>query len=86
MDAGGKITRKVRTADSSMDREKETLLNHILLDELLNCLGDSERNLIKMRYFENMTQVQVARILGMSQVQVSRTEKKILLGMREKLR
>ena len=48
-------------------------------------LGDSERNLIKMRYFENMTQVQVARILGISQVQVSRTEKKILQGMRKNL-
>ena len=61
------------------------MLNHMLLEQLLNGLGDSERNLIKMRYFENMTQVQVARILGISQVQVSRTEKKILQGMRKNL-
>ncbi|MGN0308675.1 MAG: sigma-70 family RNA polymerase sigma factor [Lachnospiraceae bacterium] len=67
------------------DREKEELLNRILLEQLLENLGDSERNLIKMRYFENMTQVQVARILGISQVQVSRTEKKILQGMRKNL-
>ncbi|MBQ9989957.1 MAG: SigB/SigF/SigG family RNA polymerase sigma factor [Lachnospiraceae bacterium] len=63
----------------------ETVLNHILLEQLLNGLGDSERNLIRMRYFENMTQVQVAKILGISQVQVSRTEKKILTGMRKSL-
>ena len=86
MESGGGSYKKVRTAENTMDREKESLLNSILLEELLNCLGDSEKNLIKMRYFENMTQVQVARILGMSQVQVSRTEKKILMGMREKLR
>jgi len=57
----------------------------MLLEQLLEELGDSERNLIKMRYFENMTQVQVAKILGISQVQVSRTEKKILQGMRKNL-
>ena len=67
------------------DREKEELLNHILLEQLLDNLGDSERNLIRMRYYENMTQVQVAKILGISQVQVSRTEKKILQGMRKNL-
>ncbi len=63
----------------------ETLVNHLLLEQLLGQLGDSERKLIQMRYFENMTQVQVARILGISQVQVSRTEKKILLRMRNNL-
>lgn len=63
----------------------EKVLNHILLEQLLNNLGDSERNLIRMRYFENMTQVQVAKILGISQVQVSRTEKRILQGMRKNL-
>ena len=62
----------------------EEVLNHMLLQQLLEELGESERNLIKMRYFENMTQVQVAKILGISQVQVSRTEKRILQGMREK--
>ena len=63
---------------------REDVLDHVLLEELLESLGDAERNLLKLRYFENMTQVQVARILGMSQVQVSRTEKKILQGLREK--
>ena len=77
--------KKVTFSGTVEDREKEEILNHMLLEQLLDELGDSERNLIKMRYFENMTQVQVARILGISQVQVSRTEKKILQGMRKNL-
>ncbi len=67
------------------DWEKESLLNHMLLEQLLENLKDNEKRLIKMRYFENLTQVQVAKILGISQVQVSRTEKKILMGMRKNL-
>ena len=67
------------------DKEKESLLNHMLLEQLLEALKENEKNLIKMRYFENLTQVQVAKKLGISQVQVSRTEKKILQGMRKSL-
>ena len=57
----------------------------MLLEQLLEALKENEKNLIKMRYFENLTQVQVAKKLGISQVQVSRTEKKILQGMRKSL-
>jgi RNA polymerase sporulation-specific sigma factor len=64
------------------DAEKEELLNHLLLEQLLEGLLPNERELIGMRYFENKTQSQVAQILGVSQVQVSRMEKKILLRMR----
>ena len=39
-----------------------------------------------LRYFKDKTQVQVAKMLGISQVQVSRIEKKVLLKMREKLK
>ena len=85
VEAGNVRDRKVTLSGTAEDREKEIILNHMLLEQLLKELGDSERNLIKMRYFENMTQVQVARILGISQVQVSRTEKKILMGMRKNL-
>ena len=53
--------------------------------QLLNELGEEEKQLIELRYFREMTQMQVAKILGISQVQVSRTEKKILLKMRQKL-
>lgn len=67
------------------DYEKEKLLNHMLLKQLLEALPDRERMLIQLRYFQNRTQVEVAGILGISQVQVSRLEKKILLRMRQSI-
>ena len=73
---------------SLMDRipEKENgqekLLNRIFLEELLGRLPAKERQLIYMRYFQDMTQAQIAGKLGISQVQVSRMEKKILRQMR----
>lgn len=67
------------------DREKEKLLDHMLLKQLLDSLEEGERRLIYMRYFQNRTQVEIAGILGISQVQVSRLEKKILLRLRDKL-
>ncbi len=70
----------------SDDAEKEKLLNHMLLKQLLDSLEPGDRELIDMRYFQNKTQVEIAAILGISQVQVSRKEKKILLGLREKAR
>ena len=63
----------------------EQLLNHMLMEQLLAELAENERRLIEMRYFENKTQTEVAKQLGVSQVQVSRLEKKILLKMREKV-
>lgn len=65
--------------------ENEKLLNHMLLEQLLEELGEDERKLIMLRYFQDKTQVEVAKKLGVSQVQVSRMEKKILVRMREKL-
>ncbi|MBQ3105730.1 MAG: sigma-70 family RNA polymerase sigma factor [Lachnospiraceae bacterium] len=82
-EAGG--GRHFTVSDTAEDKEKEELLNHMLLEQLLEDLAEADRRLIRMRYFENMTQVQVAGILGISQVQVSRTEKKILQGMRKNL-
>ena len=67
------------------DGEKDRLLNHMLLEQLLEELPEADRDLIRMRYFENMTQSEVAKNLGISQVQVSRLEKKILLSMRHKV-
>ena len=60
----------------------EDLLNHMVLNELIGGLTEEERTLIRMRYFEDKTQVQVAQVMGMSQVQVSRFEKKILNKLR----
>ncbi len=60
----------------------EKMLNQMLLKQLLEELNDNEKQLIEMRYFHEMTQMQVAKVLGVSQVQISRMEKKILLKLR----
>ena len=57
----------------------------MLLEQLLGGLEDKERELISMRYFQNKTQVEVAKYMGISQVQVSRMEKRILLRMRQEV-
>lgn len=62
--------------------EEERLLNRLTVQQLLEMLGPKEQQLIKLRYFEGKTQCFVADQMGMSQVQVSRMEKKILQEMR----
>lgn len=76
---------------SLMDRlqEKENgqdmALDRIFLDEILQRLDVRERQLIFMRYFKDMTQTEIAVELGISQVQVSRMEKRILKELKEQL-
>ena len=53
------------------------------LEEILGTLEAKERRLIYMRYFQNMTQMEIAHELGVSQVQVSRMEKRILRSLQE---
>ncbi|NLL80564.1 MAG: RNA polymerase sporulation sigma factor, SigF/SigG family [Clostridiales bacterium] len=65
--------------------DNEVLLNHLVLEKLLNELDERERRLICLRYFEDKTQTEVAKQMGITQVQVSRLEKKILLRMRSLL-
>ncbi len=65
--------------------EKEELLNHMLVHSLMENLTEDEKKIIRMRYFENKTQTEVAKEFGISQVQVSRMEKKILLSMRKRV-
>ena len=66
--------------------EKEAVLNHILVEQLLETVGERERRLLQLRYYEGKTQCEVAELLSMSQVQVSRLEKKLLLQLRERVR
>lgn len=68
------------------DNEKEKIINHMLLKQLLDSLKPSDRDLICQRYFQNKTQMEIAASLGISQVQVSRMEKRILLSLREKVK
>lgn len=65
--------------------EKEAVLNRMVIEQLMELLDEREQNLIRCRYFENRTQSETAKELGMTQVQVSRLEKKILLCLRKNL-
>lgn len=78
---GKEISLKERIADEK--NEEEELMNKLFLQQLLETLDERDRQLIILRYFENKTQNEVAQSLGISQVQVSRLEKKILRHMKE---
>lgn len=92
--------REVKSIDEDMDDGSENMLikqvkvesyedetiRKLVLKEELNKLEEKERNIIVLRYFYNKTQIQIAEQYGISQVQVSRIEKKILLKMRENIK
>ena len=67
------------------ENRQEKLLDKVLLEELLGRLEAEERKLIYMRYFQDMTQTEIARQLHISQVQVSRMEKRILKKLKKLL-
>ena len=83
----GALRAVVELMDKLMEKEggEEQILNHMLLKQLLEYLNKEERRLIYLRYFANQTQTQVGTALGISQVQVSRMEKKILKNLRERI-
>ena len=64
--------------------EEEQIVDRLFLEEALNTLPQRERQILMLRYFGDLTQSQIAVRLGISQVQVSRIEKRVLLQMREK--
>lgn len=63
--------------------QQEEVLDRMLLEQMLGSLNTEERELIYLRFFKERTQSNIAKKMGMSQVQVSRMEKKILRRMRE---
>ena len=81
---------KITSADNVSSSEgslpqQEKMLDMIMLRQLLEELDETERKLISLRYFKEMTQSAVANELGISQVQVSRLEKKILQKLRKNI-
>lgn len=68
------------------DSEANEAVNRVLLKELLHSLEPRERQIIMLRYFSDRTQGEIARTLGVSQVQVSRLENRILSKLRERAR
>ena len=65
--------------------EAEQLSNKLAIKQIIESLEEREKEIILLRYYKNKTQMEVAKILGISQVQVSRIEKKILNSMKIKL-
>lgn len=62
----------------------ESLLNNIMLSQSLKSLTDKDKRLIYLRYFLDKTQTEIAKDLGVSQVQVSRLETKIIEKLKQK--
>ncbi|ROR27313.1 RNA polymerase sporulation-specific sigma factor [Mobilisporobacter senegalensis] len=65
--------------------ESENMIDKFALKEIIASLEPKDQDIIRLRYFCDKTQTDIAKELGISQVQVSRLEKKILKTMREKL-
>lgn len=65
--------------------ESEDLVDRLALREIIASLDEREQEIIRLRYFKDRTQTDIAKELGISQVQVSRMEKRILKIMRERL-
>ena len=65
--------------------EQTEITNKIAIKNLISELTDKEKEIIMLRYYKQKTQMQVSKILGITQVQVSRIERKILDNMKRKL-
>lgn len=78
--AGNNITLADRLTSSDTT---EKSINSIFISQILDTLSEREQKIIKLRYFADRTQTEIANKIGISQVQVSRIEKKALLKLRE---
>lgn len=61
------------------------VINRIMIKQLLETLDERDKKIIILRYFQNKTQSEIADMVGMTQVQVSRTEKKILEKLKKQI-
>ncbi len=71
--------------DVPVDSPDESIVDVLALRQIMARLDTNDRALLELRYFRNMTQSKTAAALGMTQVQVSRREKKLLTQMRKEL-
>ncbi len=65
---------------------EDDIINKVMIDDILNYLDERERRIIILRYFRGKTQAEIARFIGVSQVQISRIEKKALERIRNKIK
>lgn len=70
---------------SNQKDETNNLIDKLCIEELINKLETRDKKIILLRYYKGKTQTEVAKLLGITQVQVSRLEKRILSEMREKI-
>ena len=71
-------------ADLPVESPEDRLVSSIFLRELLETLDDGDRRLLELRYYKGFTQSKTAQTLGMTQVGVSRKEKRLLLALRQR--
>ena len=71
--------------DVPVEAPDEGITDMLALRQIMSALPDNDRMLLELRYFRELTQSKTAKILGMTQVQVSRREKKLLSEMRKEL-
>lgn len=85
--ADNKDDSKINILDTLSNNKDEANLitNKIALNKIIENLMPRDKQIILLRYYKDKTQTDVARILGISQVQVSRIEKKILQNMKKEL-
>ena len=72
-------------ADVPVESPEDEITERLSVIKAVSDLDEKDRMLIKLRYYESKTQTQTAKVLGMTQVQVSRREKKILEILRKEL-
>ena len=68
--------------DIPVDSHEERVSDRLALRQVMDTLPEQDRSLLEWRYYKNKTQTETALHLGISQVQVSRREKKLLLQLR----
>ena len=85
--SSSKTEKDLTVIDTLSDNKDEANLitNKIVIKKLIQDLDERERKIILLRFYKDKTQSEVAKVLGISQVQISRIEKKILDGMRKEL-
>ena len=71
--------------DIAVEPPDEKISDSLALHQVMALLEPKDRHLLELRYYHNLTQVRTAELLGMTQVQVSRREKKLLSYLREEL-
>ena len=72
-------------ADEESERESERICDRVALSQCIHRLPELWQKIVLMRYFRNMTQQETANALGLTQVKISREEKKLLAALREEL-